>query len=458
MRKEKVKNVRLILVMGIALILRLVNLNQSFWLDEAISALVAQKPFPYQWAGISGDFQPPLYYLLLHFFMKLEGSSEWFLRIPSVIFGLLTIIVVYKFTTELFNRKVAMVASLMLATSQFHIYYSQELRMYSLVGLLATSAMWCFYKKRWFYTTLFNVIGLYTNYMFVLILISQVIWLILKEKKDVHTVKRWFMSLSLTAVFYLPWFPNLLKQWEASRNLTIALPLWNGLSSLPFWKLPIQIFLKFTLGRIDFYDKYFYASVLGVLLILYGYIVWNLQNKINREKSFVLNWFFTPLIACMFLSFLIPISGVWRLIFLLMPFTILISVALNSMKRLRLFLILIVTVNLFAIFLYWTNSQYQRENWKEAVSYLEKRKAPIVFTVEDGFAPYQWYKKTDQIVCGPITLNKCLTGNNLTYVSYLEDLFDSKKIIEGEIWQNGFTVSNVNNFLGVGFIYGYDKK
>lgn len=454
MRKE---NLKLILILLVALFLRLVNLNQSFWLDEAISALIAQKPFPFQWSGISGDFQPPLYYLLLHFFMKLGSSTEWVLRIPSVIFGVLTIAILYKITAELFNRKIALTSSLILATSQFHIYYSQELRMYSLLGLITTLAMWTFYKKKWFWLTLFNILGLYTNYMFTLILASQVVWLIYRYKRDFDILKKWTMSLLLTTFFYLPWVPNLLKQWNASKNLINTLPLWNELSSLPFWKLPIQIFLKFTLGRIDFYSKYFYGLIFGILVIFYGYIILHLRNRLNEKTRFVLNWFMIPLIMSMLMSFFIPISGVWRLIFLLMPFTILIAVSLSFIRYFRLFLMLIVGINFVAIFLYWIYPRYQRENWRDTVIYLEQGNRPVVFTVEDGFAPYQWYKKTKQLVCGPKTLNICLADGELTYVSYLADLFDNKKIIESKIGQSNFTLKNINNFPGVGFIYIYEK-
>ena len=82
------------LILLVALVLRLVSLNQSLWLDEATSALVVRMSVGDMFARfLPGDFHPPLYYLILKFWVSIFGNSEISLRMPSVIFGVITILI-----------------------------------------------------------------------------------------------------------------------------------------------------------------------------------------------------------------------------------------------------------------------------------------------------------------------------------------------------------------------------
>jgi uncharacterized membrane protein len=78
---------------------------------------------------------PPLYYVILHYWINLFGDTEFSTRFLSVIFGLFSIFMIYKVGTLLFNKNVGMLSSLLLALSVFHIQYSQEVRMYLFISL-----------------------------------------------------------------------------------------------------------------------------------------------------------------------------------------------------------------------------------------------------------------------------------------------------------------------------------
>src|SRR3989344_6461242 len=140
---------KIILILIAALVMRLISLNQSLWMDEAISATVVKN---YNLLEIITKFAPadpppPLYYLLLRFWSGLFGLSEISLRLPSVIFAVMTVYVVYKIGLIYF-KKVAIWTSVLLATAPLHIYYSQEARMYSLSTLLTSLVIYLFLKKR----------------------------------------------------------------------------------------------------------------------------------------------------------------------------------------------------------------------------------------------------------------------------------------------------------------------
>lgn len=49
------------IILILALVLRLINLNQSLWLDEAVQAITAQNSFSYIFQEITGDFHPPFF-------------------------------------------------------------------------------------------------------------------------------------------------------------------------------------------------------------------------------------------------------------------------------------------------------------------------------------------------------------------------------------------------------------
>ena len=126
----------IILILVLALGLRLPLLNGSFWLDEAAQALESSRPWSQQ-LDIAGDFQPPLIHLVLFFSLKVSTAEWWLRSIVALLPGLVTIWATYEVGRRLVNQKAGIIASLLLTTSSFHIFYSQELRPYSLPTMWA---------------------------------------------------------------------------------------------------------------------------------------------------------------------------------------------------------------------------------------------------------------------------------------------------------------------------------
>ena len=80
MKISKTKYYRLIKILSIiflGLILRLISLNQSFWLDEAITAKVANFSLPEIFTFLKGDFNPPLYYLIIKFWANILAIQKF---------------------------------------------------------------------------------------------------------------------------------------------------------------------------------------------------------------------------------------------------------------------------------------------------------------------------------------------------------------------------------------------
>ncbi len=129
------------LVFGItlfALALRLYGISAAgLWTDEAFSWwLATNHSLSEIWRSVAAleDHHPPLYYWLLHLWVVL-GRNEGTLRLLSALCGALAVPTIYGIGRIIGNRDVATTAALLLSVSPFHVHYSQEARMYSLVSL-----------------------------------------------------------------------------------------------------------------------------------------------------------------------------------------------------------------------------------------------------------------------------------------------------------------------------------
>jgi len=125
----------LVTVLGLALVLRLIALStRSIWYDDAFSFFLARRGTAAIVRGTAADTMPPLYYLMLHLWMRL-GRNAPTLRLLNVLLNLTVVGVTFWLTRALFGLRSATAAGLLTAVSPFQVYHAQELRMYSLLCL-----------------------------------------------------------------------------------------------------------------------------------------------------------------------------------------------------------------------------------------------------------------------------------------------------------------------------------
>jgi uncharacterized membrane protein len=117
--------------------------TKGMWLDETFSVWMANQSIPdmLQWM-VKLDQHPPLYYLLLHAWLARYGDTPYHARLLSALFGTVTIPIIFLIGKRLSGALVGLAAALFLALSPFHIYYSQETRMYSLLTLNTAVAIY----------------------------------------------------------------------------------------------------------------------------------------------------------------------------------------------------------------------------------------------------------------------------------------------------------------------------
>ncbi|MFD1515780.1 glycosyltransferase family 39 protein [Halomarina rubra] len=139
----------LVLVVLAGALVRLYGLGtESLWTDELITLEFVRTYSPVELLVEIPLNQPhlPLYYVTLDLWTSVFGTSAVAMRSLSVLFGVLTIPMLYLAGRELFDETAGLVAAMLYALTQFHVYHAQEVRMYSLVAFLSATSLWLFVR------------------------------------------------------------------------------------------------------------------------------------------------------------------------------------------------------------------------------------------------------------------------------------------------------------------------
>lgn len=220
----------IIVILGVTL--RVYGLTrQSLWLDEANGIRIAEMNYPEIVSQLKHDVSPPLHYFLLHIWMKVFGSGELSVRCFASIFGICLIPVMYYVGSDMFNRRTGLASAFIASIAQFHVMFSQEVRMYSMLSLLGLLSMYFLYKSLitdnrtyWFLYTLVTALAIYTHNYGIFIAISGTVFFLIYAKTHKTQFKKFLMTQGCLAVLYLPWLPILVKYHIGSQNIVGWIP------------------------------------------------------------------------------------------------------------------------------------------------------------------------------------------------------------------------------------------
>lgn len=141
----------LIALVWVAFALRVYRLDaQSLWSDEGLSVYRARLTLGENVSNIivvppnvpTQDTNPPLYFVLLSAVRAVAGESEYALRFLSVVAGTLLVALMWTAGRRWVSAQVGWWAAILTALSPFLVWYSQELRMYSLEALLSVASIY----------------------------------------------------------------------------------------------------------------------------------------------------------------------------------------------------------------------------------------------------------------------------------------------------------------------------
>ncbi|HXV56292.1 MAG TPA: glycosyltransferase family 39 protein [Gaiellaceae bacterium] len=158
-------------LVAVSAFVRARGLGESLWIDEGISAGIASHGLGELPGLLRLDGSPPLYYALLHGWIEVAGSGDAALRVPSLVFALLTVPAALWLGRSLFGARAGWLCAVLAALSPFLTRYAAEARMYALVGLLSTLAtgvfLHAYVQRRRRHAALFAAlltVLLYTHY------------------------------------------------------------------------------------------------------------------------------------------------------------------------------------------------------------------------------------------------------------------------------------------------------
>ena len=141
----KDNKVILIIILLAGLLLRLWNLNkpEGLWNDEYITYSISMLKFPFDFfEGIKTNCHAPLHYFYLKLWSAIFKDSDFMLRMSSLVPNLLGCLVMYhvgkNYQTKNCSINIGLACATISAISSFLIYFSQEVRIYSLIFLLSS--------------------------------------------------------------------------------------------------------------------------------------------------------------------------------------------------------------------------------------------------------------------------------------------------------------------------------
>jgi uncharacterized membrane protein len=386
----------------LAFALRLYRLGyQSIWYDEGVSIHLAQKGLAALTVHTVGDIHPPLYYYLLHFWIKAAGSSEFAVAFLSLIFGLLLVPLVYCIGQHLYNPMVGSLAALLVAVSPYNLWYSQEMRMYTLGASLGLVSLYSFLqllarvecrikgigcRVYWVGYILSAALGLYTLYYFAFLMVFLNLfvldwWLqVRRQGARASVLRHWLLAQLVVFFLYLPWLPTALHQ-----AMDPPVPPWRAFT--PFWQVVVESWSALALGQSV--EPQAVWPVLVTIAVIYGLgVVYATTGFKTQDTALMLararilwGYTFVPVLAIYLASLWNPLFHV-RYVFTYSPaFYILLAAGLTWLRErwrfgLWLVLSLIVVASSYSIYNVHFDPRYAVDDHRAAVEYIADRWRP----------------------------------------------------------------------------------
>jgi uncharacterized membrane protein len=205
--------------------------RQAFWLDEVNGVRIAEKSYRQIVSELQYDVSPPLHYFMLHTWIKIFGSSDLSTRGFASLFGILLIPTLCYIGSSIFDRRVGLIAGFIASIAPFHIRYSQEARMYSMLALLSLLSTYFVYRvattgtrASWVGYTVCTVLTIYTHYYGIFVAIAGVLFFFIYAMTHSVRLGRFLIAQCVIVALYLPWLPVLIGKHFGSSTIVGWIP------------------------------------------------------------------------------------------------------------------------------------------------------------------------------------------------------------------------------------------
>ncbi|KQZ82730.1 hypothetical protein ASD60_09670 [Pseudomonas sp. Root562] len=336
--QQRLYRAGLMALVMLALLLRFHGMSVPvIWYDEAFSVLLSERSPALIWAATARDVHPPLYYVILHYWVLLFGHSVISLRGLSAVADVGALMLCLKLMSLVATRRATIFAGLMLVLLPLSLRYSQEVRMYTLLGfwlMAATVALVCWSRQPQarLYAIAYVLLmaaAFYTHYFAALcVLVHWLYWSGFGDGEPAALpIRKWLMANVAIVALYLPWLPNLIDQLRRMDGLEWVAPTtWEMLPGL----VSRCIMMVSATGGGLWWALLVTALMLAccVLALRYG--------RADRRSTFLLMaYFFVPAIAVFLVSLIIPVFVTRYLVFAALGLPLLAALALDGLAKQR---------------------------------------------------------------------------------------------------------------------------
>jgi mannosyltransferase len=316
-----------IAIIVLAFALRVCRLDhQSIWYDEGVSIYYANQSLKGLIAAVSTDNHPPLHSFALHLWLKLAGQTEFSVRFLSLISGVLSVPLLFKLGAELFDQRVGALAAFLLSISPFHVWFSQEGRMYTLAALLGLASVYIFIlllrkgvSPAWRYLlpsyVITSALGIYTHFYVAFVILFENIaflaqWILRRTRESTNpeftNLRTWLLAQLCIVLLFLPWARFMATRYAADATY------WEG--ALGLLTAAKETFVAFSVGHTMEGKTAEFAALGFVILAAAGVLasLWEWKSESNFQSpisnlqhptAFVLLYLLVPIGALFAISY-----------------------------------------------------------------------------------------------------------------------------------------------------------
>jgi 4-amino-4-deoxy-L-arabinose transferase-like glycosyltransferase len=291
--QEKMTVVFFLVFLTMATLLRFYALDKEGLRYDELHSIIPTHPDK-QLADVieysKGD-QPPLFFVTLHGWFQVFPYNEASGKALCALFGVLGTCAMFFLGKEVAGRTAGLASMFITSLTSFHIYYSQELRFYSLLFLLATLSFWAFLRFLKNPTFLnqytFIIISaalLYTHYFALVVVASQAIVFIAFAVAEKRPRSFWLRGLFVafaTTVLFAPWLPVIFGDIQISS-------FWILETDFTFF----QTFTRYFQGWWPLSFKWVLTTLLLLLMSFFVYQIFSAgRTRTEKVNAFiVVSW------------------------------------------------------------------------------------------------------------------------------------------------------------------------
>jgi mannosyltransferase len=379
---------------------------KSIWTDEAFSDAMARLNLGTMWRAIvHGDAFNGLYYTLLHFW-QFGGESETWLRLPSVMFGLLATYALFSLNRRLFGTEVGLISAVLLAVNAFFVYYEQDARPYTLALLLVVLATDVFVRAvehrstgRWLVYGLVAATAIYAHVFSVFVVGAHVVSVFFRSRRP--RLRDMAVGFGVATLLVAPLMAVILHTDSLERRFIDAVHLgsfrWLFLNLTGAGGVPSG-------GGILLLYAYFATCCLAVLWMLRA----ALRRKVEETDrvwlyALVLSWLAVPILGSFVVSLVrSPIFYPRYLIVALPPLVTITGIGIEGLRhRSQQFLafVVLVSLSITPLVSYYRSDFKEGEDWRSAANLVIQGAQPgdgILFLSRYGRRPFEYYLRRSE--------------------------------------------------------------